>query len=124
MAVLNANTVSDGGTNITARVWINFKGTVPTSQRGSYNVTSLSRNALGDYTLNYSITLPDTNYCVQMTGGGGDGQGANFGIGIYGTNAASSDNQTYLTTTNVRMLQANGNGIDVDSDSIHVLIFR
>jgi len=125
MAVLNANTVSDGGTNVTARVWVNFNGVVnQVGVRGSYNVTSVSRSGNGDYTLTYSITLPDTNYCVQMTGSGTEGGSNAFDIGIYGTQAAQAANQTFLTTTTVRMLQQNSGGTNVDSNSIHVAVFR
>jgi len=123
MAVLNANTVSDGGTNVTARVWANFNGVVnQVGVRGGYNATSVTRHALGNYTLNYSITLPNTSYCVLLTGSSSQFSSANCSIGIYA--ASGNDNQANLTTTSVRMLQQAGSGANVDTNSIHVLVFR
>jgi len=47
------------------RAWVNFEGRVsPVAIRGSGNVSSVTRNGTGDYTLNFSTAMPDTNYAV------------------------------------------------------------
>ena len=44
--------------------WVNFNGTGTVAIRSSSNVTSITDNGVGDYTVNMSITLTDANYLV------------------------------------------------------------
>jgi len=51
-----------------ARAWVNFDGTTaPGTIRASQNVSSVTRNSTGDYTVNFSTAMPDTNYCALLT---------------------------------------------------------
>lgn len=52
------------------RAWINFDGTGTVSIRGSANVSSLTDVGTGNYRVNLSSALPDTNYSGWATGGG------------------------------------------------------
>lgn len=51
--------------NGSARAWVNFNGT-PTSGsatiRGSFNVSSITINGTGIYTVNFTTAFADTNY--------------------------------------------------------------
>jgi hypothetical protein len=38
--------------------------------RGSGNVSSITDNGTGDYTVNFTTAMPDINYCVVTNGGG------------------------------------------------------
>lgn len=78
---LTITTLSDG-TNSTsttnciqgsAKAWVNFNGTgaVSTFQtiRSNYNVSSVFKNATGDYTINFASSLSDATYAfVGSTG--------------------------------------------------------
>jgi len=57
--------IGTGGINQAriAKVWVNFNGTGTVAIRDSYNVSSVSDNGTGDYTVNFSTTMSDTNYC-------------------------------------------------------------
>lgn len=48
------------------RAWINFDGTSGSigTGRGSGNVSSVTDNGTGDYTVNFTTALPDANYAV------------------------------------------------------------
>ncbi|CAB4157260.1 hypothetical protein UFOVP683_11 [uncultured Caudovirales phage] len=50
------------------RAWVNFDGTVatPSTIRGSGNVSSIIKNGTGDYTINFSVAMPDANYAITM----------------------------------------------------------
>jgi len=51
------------------KAWVNFNGTTsPGTIRSSYNVSSVTKNATGDYTVNFATTLADANYSVCGTG--------------------------------------------------------
>ena len=49
------------------RAWVNFDGNSPVSIRESGNVSSITDNGTGDYTINFTTAMPDENYCVSGT---------------------------------------------------------
>jgi len=44
------------------RAWISFNGTGTPAIRGSGNVSSITDNSTGNYNINFSSNMPDTNY--------------------------------------------------------------
>lgn len=75
MSTLRVNTLQDvAGTGQpamagAAKVWVNFKGTGTVAIRASFNVSSITDNGTGDYTVNFSSALTDANYAVVSLGG-------------------------------------------------------
>ena len=49
------------------RAWVNFNGTGTVAIRASGNVTSITDNGVGDYTVNFTTAMPDANYSVLAT---------------------------------------------------------
>ena len=72
MSTLRANTLSDAsGSNSvpmatvasgTAKAWVNFNGTGTVAIRAAFNVSSITDNGVGDYTVNFTTDMQDTNY--------------------------------------------------------------
>jgi len=52
------------------RAWVNFNGTGTVAIRASGNVSSITDNGAGDYTINFATAMPDANYCAVVTVGG------------------------------------------------------
>ena len=52
-----------------ARAWCVFNGTLTGTNApiSGSNVTSVTRNAVGDYTVNFTAAMPDANYCVSLS---------------------------------------------------------
>ena len=50
--------------NGSAKAWVNFNGTGTVAIRGSYNVSSITDNGTGDYTVNLTNAMPDVNFSV------------------------------------------------------------
>jgi hypothetical protein len=48
----------------TAKAWVNFNGTGTVAIRASGNVSSITDNGTGDYTVNFTTAMPDTNYSM------------------------------------------------------------
>lgn len=49
-----------------AKAWVNFNGTAGSiSVRASFNVGSVTENAAGDYTINFTNAMSDADYCVS-----------------------------------------------------------
>lgn len=46
------------------RAWVNFNGTGTVAIRASANVSSITDNGTGDYTINFTTALPDINYSM------------------------------------------------------------
>lgn len=72
-----------------AKAWVNFNGTGTVSIRDSYNVSSITDNGTGDYTINFTNDLSNVNYAVS--GSGLEHAGANpaYGtaVGPYSTSS-------------------------------------
>ena len=51
------------------RAWVNFNGTGTVAIRASGNVTSITDNGTGNYTINFTTAMPDSNYAVSYTAG-------------------------------------------------------
>lgn len=47
-----------------ARAWVMFDGTGTAAIESSANISSLTDNGTGDYTLSFTTAMPDTNYCL------------------------------------------------------------
>ena len=51
-------------TAFACRAWVNFNGTGTVSIRASGNVSSITDNGTGDYTVNFTNGMPDANYAT------------------------------------------------------------
>jgi len=49
------------------RAWVNFDGVNAGKIRAAYNVSSITKNATGDYTVTFTTALPDANYATIIT---------------------------------------------------------
>ena len=59
----------DGSENYKCRAWVNFNGTGTVAIRASGNVSSITDNGTGDYTVNFATAMPDTNYSMASLNG-------------------------------------------------------
>lgn len=102
-----------------ARAWVNFNGTGTLAIRGSRNVLSVTDNGAGDYTVNFSSQMPDTNYAVAMSAGLSTTGAANTPI----LPTFSGSGTTPKTTSAVRVWCKQA-GTLVDADFVDVTVFR
>lgn len=88
-----------------AKSWVNFNGITTVTIRGSFNVSSVTRNAVGDFTINFTTSMPDTNYSVVgMVNHFGRAEAAGSHIALYGLNTSGgSPPQASLSTSNCRV---------------------
>lgn len=76
------------------RAWVNFNGTGTVAIREDGNVSSITDNSTGNFTVNFSTALPDANYSAVLTLGETTGDGK---IGIGYTSAPTSSAWRLLT---------------------------
>ena len=55
----------DNSENYKCRAWVNFNGTGTVAIRASGNVSSITDNNTGDYTVNFTTAMVDANYVVS-----------------------------------------------------------
>ena len=58
------------------RAWVNFDGTGTVAIRTSANVSSITDDGLGQYVINFTTAMPDSNYCTVAMGSRESGQSA------------------------------------------------
>ena len=108
-------TVSGTAPIYPCRAWVNFNGTGTVAIRASGNVTSITDNGTGDYTVNFTTAMPDANYSVS----GGAGDGSNGASLLY-----STAYQAAPTTTACRIGVTTTAGANVDRAYVYAAIFR
>ena len=61
--------IGTGGINQAriAKAWVSLDGTGTVGINGSYNVSSITDNGTGDYTVTFSTAMTDTNYTVSCS---------------------------------------------------------
>ena len=103
--VKNHLNVSGNAPMYACRAWVNFNGTGTVAIRASGNVSSITDNGVGDYTINFTSALPNSNYLVNLSRANG---GASSGQLVVRTEAAETGTPTLKTTTQVRIIYKGG----------------
>jgi hypothetical protein len=98
------------------RAWVNFDGTTsPGTIRGSGNVSSVTKNGTGDYTINFTNSLTDGNYAGQISiGNVGTSDGVCGGYSN-ATRVAGSFRVRTLNSTQ---------SLSKDFDTVYISVFR
>jgi hypothetical protein len=97
------------------RAWVNFNGTGTVAIRASGNVTSITDNGTGDYTVNFTTAMPDANYGV-----------AGFAANTSGSGRAvvcQTNVRTTYSTTALAVLTGD-TGSTFDATTVNVSVFR
>jgi hypothetical protein len=101
------------------RAWVNFDASSGTpSIRGSGNVSSITDNGTGDFTVNFTNAMPDRNYVVLTEGNWGTGSGA-----YADPNNIFAPYQQAPTTSAVRIGMRSSSAF-FDYAEINVAVFR
>jgi hypothetical protein len=62
---LNTDELVDVNNTRVCKAWVNFNGTGVVAIRASYNVSSITDDGVGKYTVNFTIAMTDANYSVS-----------------------------------------------------------
>lgn len=117
MSTLRVNAIQNtsGVEQYLARAWVNFNGTGTVAIRASGNVSSITDNGVGDYTVNFTNAFADANYSA---------------VPSFGTSTTSNAYGQYSqyrvhSTGSFRFIAArDGSGTVTDVDTICVAVFR
>jgi hypothetical protein len=101
------------------RAWVNFDGTTatPSTIRGSGNVSSVTKNGTGDYTVNFTTAMPDVNYSISGY--------SNFATAVSAPFITGLGQQGSYLTSSVRVSSYSSNNNAVrDGSIVCILVFR
>ena len=109
--------------NGSARAWVNFDGTGTVAIRASYNVSSITDNGTGDYTVNFTNAMPDANYSANMTiTNRQNGSTVGWTFGYYSTDGNKA---VGYTAGSLRVtVKSDASTNNIDSGNISVTIHR
>jgi hypothetical protein len=99
------------------RAWVNFNGDGTVAIRASGNVSSITDNGTGDYTVNFTTAMPDANYSLSVTPGADTTNGS---IGYQNSLTAPSTTACRIATRLLNTTPAPA----VDRDLVMASFFR
>lgn len=99
--------------------FINFDGSGTVAIRDSFNVTSLTDNGTGNYSITYTNAMPDVNYSAVLS----------WNIQSVNNRSCGHDNSNYLTTgmrVTIEDVSTSygGSGSRTDCSRICIAVFR
>lgn len=103
------------------RAFCNFNGTGTVAIRASFNVSSITDNGTGDYTVNFTNAMPDANYSTNITQNIEDSSTYSQHIGVL---TASNASYSLKSTSQVRLRVRNTVASNFDPFDVNVAIFR
>lgn len=114
-------TEADNVASRTAKAWVNFDGTLAAASmiQGAFNVSSITDHSVGDYEVNFLVSMPDVYYATTI--------GANSPVNISHTVAyvASNIRLTYSTSAvAVASFNITNSGLRADPTNFSVIVMR
>ena len=100
------------------RAWVNFDGTGVVAIRDSGNVSSITDNGTGNYTVNFTTAMEDANYAVSASASRNNDSGY-FGFSAHGLQTGQAAGSCIITTG-----YALGGGDVLDTPRCTVAVFR
>ena len=110
------STATGSAPSYSARAWVNFNGTGTVAIRASGNVSSITDNGTGTYTVNFSTAMSDGNYAIG-------------GLANHNTTATNSRGfvaawSTQMLTTSCRIRALGDGGSLIDFEQMNLIVLR
>jgi hypothetical protein len=102
------------------RAWVNFNGTGTVAIRASGNVSSITDNGTGDYTVNFTTAMPDANYAVSWNSGS---KSVTWGLPLF-VGLSGPGNTDSHSTTQVRVQAVTPSDVGQDNAQCDCAVFR
>jgi hypothetical protein len=114
--VSKLDTATGSAPSYSARAWVNFNGTGTVAIRASGNVSSITDNGTGTYTVNFSTAMSDGNYAIG-------------GLANHNTTATNSRGfvaawSTQMLTTSCRIRALGDGGSLIDFEQMNLIVLR
>jgi hypothetical protein len=107
------------GAQGSARAWVNFDGVTTVTVNSSYNVSSVTRNSTGNYTLNFTSSLSSATYAAFVTC---TGYAASTGINSNVTPTGTQGLPSLKSTSQLQITMATN--VNYDAGQIYAVVFN
>ena len=102
------------------KAWVNFNGTGTVAIRSSFNVSSITDNGSGDYTVNFTNAMTDANYSVSsLSGLAGVTWGFCIPCGLTGRGGSNP-----YSTTQFRVMTISPGDANFDNSFVNLSVLR
>jgi hypothetical protein len=105
------STATGSAPSYTCRAWVNFNGSGVVTPRADPNVSSITDNGVGDYTINFAVAMSDANYCA-------------LGSCTDGSSAARTVTPFSYAAGSVRVTTRDSAGAAFDPTTVTVAVIR
>jgi hypothetical protein len=96
-----------------AKAWVNFNGTGTVAIRASFNVSSITDNGTGNYTVNFTTALTDANFATTGTAHDVSNTSKPRFVGSYAK-----------ATSSCSIAVSYQDGLLIDATNVEIAIFR
>jgi len=117
------STASGSAPSYSARAWVSFNGTGTVAINASGNVTSITDNGVGDYTVNLTTAMSDANYSVALVANASYGVDRSCHPALFTNISAATESTPTTSAFKVGFSNAAG-GAGQDLKYISVAVFR
>jgi len=122
MSTLRVNTVTDSAgsgnpdvgidTSGIAKAWVHFSGTGTVEVFAAFNVSAITDNSTGDFTVNFTTAFPDTLYASL------------FSVGGSATIFKSRNKTGGSSASAINIETENDSDAKADAPNVYVAVFR
>ena len=106
------------------RAWVNFNGTGTVAIIASGNVSSITDNGTGDYTINFTTAMQDANYAISGNATQNSGSQSSSANILSLKNATNGVLANKSTTSFTIVTVDNSSDAYFDSNNVSVAVFR
>ena len=102
-----------------AKAWVNFNGQGTVAIRDSFNVSSITDNGTGEYTVNFTTAMPNANYAYNVNAS------MNYNAALITTNLNTQGggaSELAPSTTSFRIYIAQTNTTAFDPKYVNVIV--
>jgi hypothetical protein len=112
------STATGSAPSYSARAWVSFNGTGTVAIRAGGNVSSITDNGVGNYTINFTVAMVDAEYATAV-----NTQGANTSniVGEWGLYSSATATQLSPTASSFQMTTWNS-ALSGLADTAYVMV--
>ena len=103
-----------------AKAWLNYNGVTQTVN-ASFNVSSVTYNGTGDYTMNFATAMPNATYAVTFGGTASSGSTRLYNYACIAYDEAGAGTAPTTSAVRVRTGSTAGNGVAADYRNVPYL---
>ena len=110
--------------NGTAKAWVNFNGTGTVAIRASYNVSSITDDGVGQYTVNFTTAFTDANYSIVSMSESETQGTTNRSATVFSLREGTTPTTSACSFVCKQGSFSTSTSLDIDKSFMNVAIFR